>query len=298
MITYGSGASSFGIRRGCGPSAAEARTDCYVYPLIHSIVHPTDFSDLSFAAFAHALRIALATKSKLYLLHVQHENDRGAGFPHVQRLLAQWGLLDDYDPLSAVATKLSVVLETVIIDRQKPADGILDFINQHNCDLVVLATHGRDGLDHWLKGSIAETVSSRSAIATLFVRSGARGFVDQVNGDCRIRTVLVPVHHSPLPYRAIEAAHIFPPLLTGVNATVHLLHVGNTKPAFHNANKPIMLRHGNVVQVILDTAVEYDVDFICMPTAGHHGVLDALRGSTTERVLRHAPCPLLAIPAV
>jgi nucleotide-binding universal stress UspA family protein len=34
-----------------------------------------------------------------------------------------------------------------------------------------------------------------------------------------------------------------------------------------------------------------------MPTAGREGVFDALRGSTTERVLRRAPCPLLAVPA-
>ena len=33
-----------------------------------------------------------------------------------------------------------------------------------------------------------------------------------------------------------------------------------------------------------------------MPTAGHQGFLDALRGSTTERALRHAPCPVLAVP--
>jgi nucleotide-binding universal stress UspA family protein len=33
-----------------------------------------------------------------------------------------------------------------------------------------------------------------------------------------------------------------------------------------------------------------------MATQGHHGVLDALRGSVTERVLRRAPCPLLAVP--
>jgi len=32
-----------------------------------------------------------------------------------------------------------------------------------------------------------------------------------------------------------------------------------------------------------------------MPTAGHQGFLDALRGSTTEQVLRKAPCPVLAI---
>jgi nucleotide-binding universal stress UspA family protein len=51
------------------------------------------------------------------------------------------------------------------------------------------------------------------------------------------------------------------------------------------------------VEAIVDAAIELDVDLIAMPTAGHHGVLDALRGSTTERVIRHAPCPVLALAA-
>jgi nucleotide-binding universal stress UspA family protein len=74
--------------------------------------------------------------------------------------------------------------------------------------------------------------------------------------------------------------------------------VGRSAPELGYPNDQVIIRYGNVVQTILDAAVEYDVDFICMPTAGHHGILDALRGSTTERVLRHAPCPLLAIAAV
>ena len=43
-------------------------------------------------------------------------------------------------------------------------------------------------------------------------------------------------------------------------------------------------------------ADEIKADLIVMPTAGRAGVFDALRGSTTERVLRRAPCPLLAVP--
>jgi nucleotide-binding universal stress UspA family protein len=35
-----------------------------------------------------------------------------------------------------------------------------------------------------------------------------------------------------------------------------------------------------------------------MATAGHEGILDALRGSVTQQVLRQAPCPLLAVPAM
>jgi nucleotide-binding universal stress UspA family protein len=58
----------------------------------------------------------------------------------------------------------------------------------------------------------------------------------------------------------------------------------------------LIIRHGNIVKTIIDAALEYDVDLIVMPTAGHHGILDALRGSTTERVLRHAPCPVYAVP--
>jgi nucleotide-binding universal stress UspA family protein len=47
---------------------------------------------------------------------------------------------------------------------------------------------------------------------------------------------------------------------------------------------------------ILAAAESHAADLIVMATAGHDGVLDALRGSTTEQVLRRASCPLLAVP--
>jgi nucleotide-binding universal stress UspA family protein len=53
---------------------------------------------------------------------------------------------------------------------------------------------------------------------------------------------------------------------------------------------------GEVVKTILAVAEESKADLIVMTTKGHNGFLDALRGSTTERVLRHARCPVLAVP--
>lgn len=47
--------------------------------------------------------------------------------------------------------------------------------------------------------------------------------------------------------------------------------------------------------VILDSAEE--ADLIVMATEGEHGIIDAMRGSVTERVVRDAPCPVLAVPA-
>jgi nucleotide-binding universal stress UspA family protein len=272
---------------------------------IRSIVHPTDFSDLSAAAFAHALRIALAGRSKLHLLHVsQYDAAEALAFPHARELLVQWGLAEADDPPWDIATKLGIEVDNIRLKLQEPTRAIVDFLSEHESDLVVLATHGRDGVSHWLQGSVAEAVFRRSAIPTLFIAPGARGFVDQINGDIRLRRVLVPVDFSPMPGRTIDAVQRLGKLLTGVDIAVDLLHVGDAAPPLHPRSSrvlalpPVMLRSGNVVQSIVEAAIELDVDFIGMPTAGHHGVLDALRGSTTERVIRHAPCPVLALPAV
>jgi nucleotide-binding universal stress UspA family protein len=267
---------------------------------IRSIVQPTDFSHLSSAAFAHALRIAIAAHSKLQALYVDQPGGADAGFPHVKRMLVQWGMLQEVDSPAAVFTKLGLVWQNVTLDQQDPASGIVRFLDENFCDLVVLATHGREGLDRWLAGSVASAVFRQSSIPTLFVPRGARGFVDQVSGEVRLRRVLIPVDHAPAPMRAIETARSVAALLTGADIAMQLIHVGRIAPAVsHVAGAaPVTIRYGNTVQTVLDAATEYDADLICMPTAGRQGVVDALRGSTTERVIRHAPCPVLAVPAL
>ena len=55
--------------------------------------------------------------------------------------------------------------------------------------------------------------------------------------------------------------------------------------------------HADAVEVIMEAATEWPADLIAMPTAGHRGFLDALRGATSERVLRQASCPALTVPA-
>jgi nucleotide-binding universal stress UspA family protein len=52
-----------------------------------------------------------------------------------------------------------------------------------------------------------------------------------------------------------------------------------------------------VLGEILGAAHEDEPDVIAMATEGHQGILDALRGSVTEQVVRRAPCAVLAVPA-
>ena len=73
-------------------------------------------------------------------------------------------------------------------------------------------------------------------------------------------------------------------------------------PAVHLEEQPgwtvrKVTRYGDVVDTILAVAGDCAADLIVMTTAGRHGFLDALLGSTTERVLRSGTYPLLAIPA-
>jgi nucleotide-binding universal stress UspA family protein len=56
-------------------------------------------------------------------------------------------------------------------------------------------------------------------------------------------------------------------------------------------------RSGEVVDEILAAAESGPADLVVMTTRGHDELLDLLEGSTTEQVLRRAPCPVLAIPA-
>ena len=128
-----------------------------------------------------------------------------------------------------------------------------------------------------------------------------RGVVS-LDGIIRLRRVLLPIDHQPnaqeAVIRAVQAAEAF-----GDDVVeVVLLHVsGGALPQLNHPESPACVwkesrREGDVVAVILDAARE--ADLIIMPTEGRHGVFDAFRGSVTERVVRGAPCPVLAVPAI
>lgn len=57
-----------------------------------------DFSYTSTVAFAHALRIALATESKLDLAHIADSEACDDGLQQVRKSLALWKLLTENDP--------------------------------------------------------------------------------------------------------------------------------------------------------------------------------------------------------
>jgi nucleotide-binding universal stress UspA family protein len=277
-----------------------------VPPFIESIVHPTDFSGASERAFAHALAVALVRRGSLKLLHVSREPHRSwREFPAVRATLERWRLLKPGSSQMQVFEELGVRVSKVAISSPFPALAVASYLDGHPTDLLVVATEGREGVARWLRGSKAEAIARWTKTMTLFVPADTeRSLVSIADGDLELNNVLIPIDHSPDPSAAIEFARRAAQIIGDGNVTITLLFVGA------DADMPRVqtedgvrcrferrCRQGDPVEVILQTAELTKAELIVMPTAGRAGVFDALRGSTTERVLRGANCPLLAVPA-
>jgi universal stress protein A len=55
------------------------------------------------------------------------------------------------------------------------------------------------------------------------------------------------------------------------------------------------VRTGKPVEEIVKYAIETDTDLVILSTHGHSGMKRMLLGSVTEKVVRHAPCPVLVL---
>jgi nucleotide-binding universal stress UspA family protein len=269
-----------------------------------TVVHPTDLSPDSEVAFAHALKLALAGRGRLKIMHVEPGEAEvdWEHFPQVRATLARWGLLPPGSSREDVG-KLGLGVEKIVFPGEKPAAAIPNYLRQRHVDLMVLATHQRDGLDRWFSESVAEPLARRSRVRTLFVPGSRPGFTSLTDGGISLARVLIPIDAAPSPQYAVRAAAELAQLLGQEHVTFRLLHVGDRLPVVGVPERigwtwDRVTKGGDVVQEILEEAARDRSDVIVMATQGHRGFLDALRGSTTERVVRGSPCPVLAVPAV
>jgi universal stress protein A len=136
-----------------------------------SILCPVDFDENSLAALRHARQLAAAVDATLHVLHVVaviptpgdvlQSLEAGGDAPAEQRLreLAERELAD---VKSQVHTKIALTSDI--------ARSILASARDVKADLIVMATHGRSGLAHFLLGSVTEAVVRNARCPVLTVR--------------------------------------------------------------------------------------------------------------------------------
>lgn len=273
-------------------------------PPLERIFLPSDFSEASHVAFVHALRFAVSGPARLEMLHVAgyDEDSDWHDFPGVRETLEQWGLLPPGSDRQAVG-RLGFDVEKIIKHHSDPVEACVTHLVKTPADLIVLSTHRHEGALHWFGRRVAQPLAGRAGEAALFLPVGVDGFVATADGTVHLRNVLVPIDRHPRPQRAVEMAARVAGTLGGDPVRFTLFHVGEQAdmPAVHGAERPgwtwdRRLGSGDPAEAILELAETLEADLLVMTTEGRHGFLDALRGSTSERVLRHCRCPLLVIP--
>jgi nucleotide-binding universal stress UspA family protein len=271
---------------------------------LESIFHPSDFSAASEVAFVHALKIALAARTKLTMLHVDPSRSaEWQDFPGVRETLERWGLIPKGSPKSEVG-QLGIKVAKVLRLSKDPVKACLAFLEENPTDLIVLAVHQDEDRLHWLRKSVGEPIARRAGQMTLFTPHGVEGFVSRKDGSISLRNILIPVTIKPRPQPSVEAAARLIRNLQLPAGVVTLLHVGSSAempsvklPKDTDWTWNRVVKAGEPTDTILRTAAELPADLIIMTTDGPDGFLDALRGTTSERVLRKARCPVANLPA-
>jgi nucleotide-binding universal stress UspA family protein len=267
------------------------------------VFHPSDFTPDSDIAFEHALKIALKCNSGLQMMHVDTRNDADWDyFPSVEDTLERWGILPKGSSDEDVRD-LGLSVSKVISPNRDPVRACLEFFEVNEVDLIVLSVHQRDGLMRWLGPMVGERIAAGAKQNTLFIPAGSKGFVSSKDGSVNLRNILVPIVKKPRPEASIRFVQLLIESLGLTSGVVTLLHVG-TSETLPFVKHPIDGRwiwnrvcfEGDRTESILQTAKSTNADLIVMTTDGPDRFLDGLRGTTSERVLRKANCPVVVIP--
>ena len=284
---------------------------------IREILVPSDLSAESELALEHASALAHGLAAHLTLFHAVPLPDHA--YPH-------WAFGHGHDAWVEAQEIARECLERDITDLEPPPSAaprvvveratsvpraLLTFIRNTQPDLTVMATHGRDRLAHVLLGSVTETVFKNAFRPVLCLRQPEHG------ARPPYRLILVPTDLSPASRLAFPLAAL---LARTFGAKVIAMQVQATptlgslvgapagreaeiateatlwkfvKPGFENLDLEARVQKGYVWDSIVTMARIEQADLIVMATRGHDSLGDKILGSNTERVVRHAPCPVL-----
>jgi nucleotide-binding universal stress UspA family protein len=294
--------------------------------LLKRILCATDFSDFSNHAIPYGIALAREFKAKLYVSHVidlssaaiygeavfalEEQQSRMTSYAHKEmtRLMGQESL--EWEPLITVGN---------------PANEIARLAADKQIDLAIAASHGRSGLRRLILGSVTERLMRTLPCPLWVVRSPEPGFVAPATQAIQLKKILVGCDFSPDSSLAFEYGLS---LAQEFQAELHLAHVVEP-PLYDDLIKPsesgesfrqrlqttmleklnsmvpeeartwcnpvTALLAGQPHEELIKYAVVNAMDLVVLGVRGHSLVETLLIGSTTGRVMRAAPCPVLSV---
>jgi len=293
------------------------------------ILFPTDFSKGSEQALPHAITFSRRYNAELILMHAMiiFEDDPNIPshhFPEIEKIYNSTMSNIDSEMQKTIDRNIGeeLLVRKEIVRSLNAGDAIIEYATENDIELIVMGTHGKKAISHFFLGSVAEHVVRHSPCPVLTIREDniASGRINEYHN------ILLPVDFSQGSINAVKYAVSF---AREYDATLHILHVIEQRlhPSFYSAgqvsifnlvpdlhqrsleatkdfinehikvsvNSQHYIRDGIPYREIIKCVNELNIDMIVIATHGLSGIEHFLMGSTAEKVIRKAKCPVLSV---
>ncbi len=147
--------------------------------MFKNILIPTDGTEFSEKVIADGVTLAKTLGARITVVHVlpAYEinllGDLGPADEEVLQKIkdtARAAGIKHVDRMEAFAKSQNVPLDRQLLESDNPWTGIIDTAKKKNCDLIMMAAHGRRGLSALVLGSETNKVLTHSTIPVLVYR--------------------------------------------------------------------------------------------------------------------------------
>ena len=299
-------------------------------PIDHILV-PTDFSEHAEHALLYAASLGERFGATIHLAHVVtlgdvDKDEEQTEFPDIDAHLERADLAarEKRDAGVDHGGMASAQVERVVLRSVNPHEGIIKYAEEKAIDLIVIALRGRSPMSAMVMGSVTERVIRYAPCPVLVVEQGDRDFVDPETAAVRIEKVAVAHDLSENADRALAfAVHQLRPY----RPEIHLLHVVEMKlpqpyldvgvsysfDVNDRAAERIVeelreradavvpedwtvvchLDQGKPHKEVIEMAGQAKADLLVVGSESNRTLAERIAGGTSERMVRHAPCPTL-----
>ncbi|WP_421813612.1 universal stress protein [Flagellimonas sp.] len=268
-----------------------------------SIIVPVDFSNQSEKALKVAASLAKEHKAELLVLHMLELSPSimgESGYISQEQVvhLIKLGEKRFSDFLDKPYLKDVPVVP--VIKHYKVFSEISEVAEKHKADLIVMGSHGADGLQEIFIGSNTERVVRTSDIPVLVIKGNE---VDDFNPKNFVFACDFEKESIPALKRAKQMAEL-------LGSKLHLVYINTPGDEFmstNDAHKKISeflneAKVGMEVEIFNDYTVEKGVlnysdnvsaDLIGIPTHGRRGLSHFFMGSIGEDIANHSEAPVI-----
>ena len=268
------------------------------------ILVPTVFDDVSFAALQVAEQIAAAHNAELVLLHAAFDAPLGfEGELMSTATIDQMTFAEAEQRIRIYADEYLAhgwVRYRTVVSSEPPVRAIAEVAEEEDVDLIVLGTHGRTGVRHFVFGSIAEAVLHETERPVLTVPAGETNSI--------FDRILCPVDYSFDSPRSLIYAASLAGTFGGELIVVHVIDADEldaqearrldewvTDVVGRRVQHATIVRRGDSASEVLRLANNMEASMIVMG-AHHARYFDScVLGTSLARAVRHSHRPVLTI---